>query len=88
MQCGYFVVAVLDSEKTFEYYYYVLKHCKNTVMYQKLLVTFILSAVTTFIEDLFNRYSIKLWVTTGSIKLTNICMYLHVLFILLIVELT
>ena len=41
-----YVVAVFDSGKTFEYYYYLLKLCKNAVMYQELLVTFLLSVVT------------------------------------------
>ena len=41
-----YVVAVFDSGKTFEYYYYLLKLCKNAVMYQELLVTFLFSVVT------------------------------------------
>ena len=43
-----------------------------------------------FVEDLFNRYSIQLWVTAENIKVTNICICqkLLSLFVLLIVELT
>ena len=36
------VVAVFDPWKNFDYYYYLRKVCKNTVMYQKLLVAVIL----------------------------------------------
>ena len=43
----------LILEKKFEYYYYLLKLYKNTVMYQKLLVTF--CGNRNFIEDLFDR---------------------------------
>ena len=50
-----YVVAVFDSGKTFEYCYYLLKLCKNTIIYQTLLVTFILSAV---IIILLKTYSI------------------------------
>ena len=43
-----------------------------------------------FVEDLFNRYSIQLWVIAENIKVTNICICqkLLSLFVLLIVELT
>ena len=77
----------LILEKKIEYYYYLLKLYKNTVMYQKLLVTF--CGNRNFIEDLFDRYK-KLWVTAESVNVTSICKYqkLLLLFILLILELT
>ena len=49
------VVAVFDSGKTFEYYYYLLKLYENAVMHQKLLLTFIPSAVVAI---LLKTYSI------------------------------
>ena len=49
------VVAVFYSGNIFEYCYYLLTLCENTVIYQKLLVTFILSAVTII---LLKTYSI------------------------------
>ena len=50
-----YVAGVSDSGKSFEYYYYLRKLCKNPLMYQKLLITFILSAVITI---LLKTYSI------------------------------
>ena len=40
------VVAVFDSGKTSKYYHYLFNLGKNNVIYQKLLVTFVLSVVT------------------------------------------
>ena len=67
-----YVVAVFDSGKVFEYYYYLLKLCKISKVFGYLCI---FCRNHEFIEDLFGRYSIKLLVTLGSIKVTNICMY-------------
>lgn len=39
---------------TLEFYYYLLQFCENTIMYQKLLITVLVSRVTTILLKIYS----------------------------------